>query len=247
VILLSLALVVASAAALGWGIATTSEPLVWGSLFAGLAAAALVAGSVVRHRRRLASGEAGTATAPSGPVMPAAPPPGAWPWPADAAGSGTADAAPSRSGWTGPVGPASPAEGVSGPRGPARTAEQPPADAVAASVPPAVAGPTADQPDSPVEEPADPPADDGEPPAEDLPVRDALRVAQLDDSVQVVDGHPRYHLDGCPTLAGAEPVPMPVSAARRAGFTPCAICAPDRTLLARSRDRRPPPPTPAGS
>jgi hypothetical protein len=94
---------------------------------------------------------------------------------------------------------------------------------------------------------ADPPADGGEPPAEDLPVRDALRVAQLDDSVQVVDGHPRYHLAECPTLAGAEPVPLPVSAARRAGFTPCAICAPDSTLLSRSRDRRSPPPTPAGS
>jgi hypothetical protein len=82
--------------------------------------------------------------------------------------------------------------------------------------------------------------DHGEPPVEDVPVRDALRVAQLGDDVQVVDGHPRYHLDGCPTLAGAEPVALPVSAARRGGFTPCAICSPDRTLLARSRDRRPP-------
>jgi len=253
-ILLSLALVVASAAALGWGIATTSEPLVWGSLFASLAAVALVAGSVVRHRRRLASGAAGTATPPSGPVLPAAPPPG-WPWPADAAGSGTAGAAP-RPGWTGPVEPPSSAAGRT--RGPAGTAEQPPADAVTAAtdrplgepLPP----PTSDQPhdppgsrDAPVRESAEAPADDGEPPAEDLPVRDALRVAQLDDSVQVVDGHPRYHLDGCPTLAGAEPVPLPVSAARRAGFTPCGICAPDSTLLARSRDRRPAPPTRADS
>jgi hypothetical protein len=251
VILLSLALVVASAAALGWGLATTSELLVWGSLFAGLAAVALVAGSVVRHRRRLASGAAGTATAPSGPVTPAVPPPAAWPWPADAAGSGTAGAAPSRSGWTGPVGPAPPAEGVSGLPAPAGTAEQPPADTVAASAPATdrplgepFPPPTADQPVPP---PAEAPAEDGEPPVEDLPVRDALRVAQLDDGVQVVDGHPRYHLEECPTLAGAEPVPLPVSAARRAGFTPCAICAPDSTLLSRSRDRRSPPPAPADS
>jgi hypothetical protein len=87
----------------------------------------------------------------------------------------------------------------------------------------------------------DPPGDDGEPPVEDVPVREALRVAQLADEVQVVDGHPRYHLGACPTLTGAEPVPLPVSAARRAGFTPCAVCAPDRALLARSRDRRGPP------
>jgi len=32
-------------------------------------------------------------------------------------------------------------------------------------------------------------------------------------------------------------VPLAVSAARRSGFTPCAVCAPDRTLLARSRER----------
>jgi hypothetical protein len=100
----------------------------------------------------------------------------------------------------------------------------------------------------------------GEPAVEQVPVRDALRVAQLDDEVLVVDGHPRYHLAGCPTLTGAEAgpagaeagaeagaaagaeagastVPLAVSAARRGGFTPCAVCAPDRTLLARSRER----------
>jgi len=73
---------------------------------------------------------------------------------------------------------------------------------------------------------------------EDVPIRDALRVAQLADEVVVVDGHPRYHLGECPTLTGAELVPLPVSAARRAGFTPCSTCTPDRTLLARARARR---------
>ena len=72
-------------------------------------------------------------------------------------------------------------------------------------------------------------------------MRDALRVAQLDDEVLVVDGQPRYHLAGCPTLggtgAGIETVPLAVSAARRGGFVPCAVCAPDSTLLARSRER----------
>jgi hypothetical protein len=137
-----------------------------------------------------------------------------------------------------PAPPAPPAPGAS-----AGTAEQPVAAGLGAApdrplgepFPP----PTADRPESP---PAEPPVDDGEPPVEDLPVRDALRVAQLDDNVQVVDGHPRYHLDECPTLAGAAPVSLPVSAARRAGFTPCAVCAPDSALLARSRDRRPAPP-----
>src|SRR6185312_11331767 len=110
---------------------------------------------------------------------------------------------------------------------------------------------------TPIPEPA------GEPAVEQVAVRDALRVAQLDDEVLVVDGHPRYHLAGCPTLTGAEAgaeagpaggpaagatagpaagadagtVPLAVSAARRGGFTPCAVCAPDRTLLARSRER----------
>jgi hypothetical protein len=307
VIVLSLVLVVASAAALGWGITTTSEELVWGSLLAGLAAVALVAGSVVRYRRRLAAGETEPAAppAPSTPAPPQPPQqqPGAWPW---SAGAGSADPAgppgwtgpPTRSGWSGSVDPTPPAVDAPGPAGVAEpapdAASAPPAPAGiaepapdAASAPPAPAGavepatgsgttgatpgafgpvgpvppvedpsrPAAGQPaaaalgaatDRPLGEPfPEPPEDYGEPPVEDVPVRDALRVAQLGDDVRVVDGHPRYHLDGCPTLAGAEPVALPVSAARRGGFTPCAICSPDRTLLARSRDRRPPPPTPA--
>jgi hypothetical protein len=75
-----------------------------------------------------------------------------------------------------------------------------------------------------------------EPPLEAVPIRDALRVAQLAYPVTVRDGHPRYHLDGCSTLDdAADRTELAVSAARRSGFTPCGICDPDRALLARSR------------
>ncbi len=77
-----------------------------------------------------------------------------------------------------------------------------------------------------------------EPPVEDVPMSDALRAAQLDDAVLVVDGRPRYHLPDCPHLAGKDTVALPLSTARRSGFTPCAICRPDSTLLARARARR---------
>lgn len=78
---------------------------------------------------------------------------------------------------------------------------------------------------------------DGEPGIERVTVRDALRVAQLPDAVVVVDGHPRYHLAGCPTLTGAATTPLAISVARRGGFTPCAVCGPDGTFLARLRPR----------
>ncbi|MFL6129794.1 MAG: hypothetical protein ACJ73E_12100 [Mycobacteriales bacterium] len=267
-ILLSLVLVVASATFLGWGITTTSEQLVWASLLAGLAAVALVTGSVVRYRRRLAAAEATPATPPeataatppeaapvtkaappawwsggSAAAAPGVPPAGAWPWSPDVTGAAGSPAG--RSGWTGPVAPPPP------PTGPGETAGQP-AEQPDRAWPPATTEGAVEQaaatghgaaPDRPLGEPfPEAPVDDGEPAVEDVPVRDALRVAQLDDDVQVVDGHPRYHLTGCPALAGAEPVPVPVSAARRAGFTPCAVCGPDRALLARARDRRPPAP-----
>jgi hypothetical protein len=111
-------------------------------------------------------------------------------------------------------GPLDPPDAGSDPTGPAWSTD---------SVPPASPAPAA--PVAPADEPA----------VEDIPVADALRVAQLPDEVLVVDGRPRYHLADCPRLAGRATVPLPVSAARRAGFTPCGDCQPDRTLLARSR------------
>jgi len=271
VILLSLALVVATATTLAWGVFASSDPLIWVSLAAGLGAVASVAGSVVRHRRHLVpeaipdagqqrtgSTAVGAASAgvdpapsptPSRPAPPAPPapappaagpvsPPGTWPgvepgtqpdtrpdapsWPWSTPPPATPETG-ARPGWTGPVPvPPPPADEAPAPEPRATPADQ---------VPEAQARPVAE----PFGEPA------GEPGVEQVAVRDALRVAQFDDEVLVVDGHPRYHLAGCPTLggtgAGAETIPLAVSAARRGGFVPCAVCAPDSTLLARSRER----------
>jgi hypothetical protein len=78
----------------------------------------------------------------------------------------------------------------------------------------------------------------GDPPAEDVEVTDLLLVVDLKDEVLVVDEHPRYHLAGCVHLSGRTSIPMPLDEARTDGFTPCAECAPDRTLAERVRARR---------
>ncbi|HEV7653881.1 MAG TPA: hypothetical protein VGP36_03970 [Mycobacteriales bacterium] len=285
-ILLSLALIVASAVALAWGLFAANDPLVWVSLAAGLGAVALIAGSVVRHRRRpvadgvpdagpaiagpasVGSASAGVDPAPSptpyrpAPAPPAGPvsPPGTWAgaqtWPWATTPPGQSPDADQRPGWTGPVPAVSPPGQAAFPPDPAVSAPDaavsPPAPGAARPEPPAVdassawgdptAAPPAERTDPaapPAVEPADTPVDtpEGEPGIERIPVRDALRVAQLPDEVVVVDGRPRYHLSDCPTLADAQPVPLAVSVARRGGFTPCAVCRPDATLLARSRAR----------
>ncbi|MGC5018094.1 hypothetical protein [Micromonospora sp. DT47] len=71
-----------------------------------------------------------------------------------------------------------------------------------------------------------------EPAAQQVPPADAARVARLDAEVRVVDGHRRYHLPSCAHLVGRDHEPLPVSEAVSLGFTPCARCAPDTTLLA---------------
>lgn len=80
-----------------------------------------------------------------------------------------------------------------------------------------------------------PPADyqlpSNEPPVEPTSAADALRVAGREEQVQVVDGRPRYHLTSCAHLVGREPIALPIGVAREAGFTPCGLCAPDRTVL----------------
>ena len=240
-ILLSLALVIASVVTLGWGLATTTQPLVWGSVLAGLAAAALVVGSVVRRRGRLTldPGEPAPAPAPDGKAVVDRPPGDRT---APAAGTPAVDRPPGGD----PTAPAAGTPAAGRPAGADPTDRTPAVDPGTATTPPsadlaALTERPLGEPFPPPTEPAaagEHPTAGGEPAVEDVAVGDALRVAQLADDVVVVDGHPRYHLAGCPTLAGAPPVPLAVSAARRAGFTPCAVCGPDRTLLARSRARR---------
>jgi len=103
------------------------------------------------------------------------------------------------------------------------------------------AGRTPERPDGAVEKrPVAPlPADDGgEPPVEEVEVSDLLLVVDLRDDVLVVDEHPRYHVEGCPWLAGRTTIPLPLDEARADGFTPCARCAPDRHLAGIERARR---------
>jgi hypothetical protein len=77
-----------------------------------------------------------------------------------------------------------------------------------------------------------------DPPIEDVEVTDLLLVVDLKDEVLVVDEHPRYHLASCRFLAGRTAVPLPLDEARVDGFTPCALCTPDRHLADRARARR---------
>ncbi len=76
---------------------------------------------------------------------------------------------------------------------------------------------------------------DGAPPEEPRDPAAVAVVAQLDDEVLVVDELPRYHLGGCRSLAGSPVIPLPAREAVELGFTPCAWCAPDRTLGNRHR------------
>ncbi|MFD2092258.1 hypothetical protein [Blastococcus deserti] len=83
-----------------------------------------------------------------------------------------------------------------------------------------------------------PPQDLPDPPVEEVEVTDLLLVVDLTDEVLVIDEHPRYHLAGCVHLAGRTTIPLPLDEARADGFTPCAVCAPDRNLAERARARK---------
>lgn len=80
--------------------------------------------------------------------------------------------------------------------------------------------------------------DQPDPGVEEVEVTDLLVIVDLTDEVLVVDEHPRYHVAGCAWLAGREILPLPLDEARTDGFTPCAVCAPDRALAGRARTRR---------
>ena len=113
----------------------------------------------------------------------------------------------------------------------------------AGATPEPAADSTADQPEPAEPEPvaaapAAPPAELPDPDVEEVEVTDLLIVVDLKDEVLVVDEHPRYHVEGCSWLAGRETIPIPLDEARTDGFTPCAVCAPDRTLAERERTRK---------
>lgn len=111
-----------------------------------------------------------------------------------------------------------------------RPAETPPADS-----PPAEQEAPAASAHAPVREPAAEPVERPDPGVEEVEVTDLLLVVDLTDEVLVVDEHPRYHLAGCAWLAGRETIPLPLDEARSDGFTPCAVCSPDRNLAERAR------------
>jgi len=81
-------------------------------------------------------------------------------------------------------------------------------------------------------------ADLPDPGVEEVEVTDLLIIVDLTDEVLVVDEHPRYHVADCTWLTGRETIPLPLDEARTDGFTPCAVCSPDRTLAERARARR---------
>ncbi|WP_410592064.1 hypothetical protein [Amycolatopsis sp. lyj-23] len=76
---------------------------------------------------------------------------------------------------------------------------------------------------------------DSEPGVEETPEADVAVLADLEDEVVVVDEHPRYHLRTCSWLGARDTIPIGVGEARQLGFTPCATCTPDATLVAPHR------------
>ena len=113
----------------------------------------------------------------------------------------------------------------------------------AATTPEPGADSTADQPEPEEPEPVpaapDVPAEDlPDPGVEEVEVTDLLIVVDLKAEVLVVDEHPRYHVEGCSWLGSRETIPIPHDEARTDGFTPCAVCTPDRTLAERERARK---------
>jgi hypothetical protein len=93
-------------------------------------------------------------------------------------------------------------------------------------------GDPAEVPEPVTDEPAD---EETEPGEEATPADDVAVLADLEDEVVVVDEHPRYHLTTCPWLGSRNRIPIGVGEARQLGFTPCARCTPDATLVAAHR------------
>ena len=210
------------------GLATGARGLFWACV--GVCAVAAVLLVVARRRdagppagRRLASATTGDGESPdvqsdTPPVPPPTVRPSTPPVPPPAVRSRTPpDPPPAGGSWhSADSGPGAPGS-VARPAGDGATGDGP------GSVPASAAG-GAEQ--------------TGEPPVEDVEVTDLLLVMDLTDEVLVVDEHPRYHVPGCRHLAGHPAIPLPLDEARTDGFTPCGLCAPDRTLAQRVRARR---------
>nr|WP_218862456.1 hypothetical protein [Actinopolyspora biskrensis] len=71
---------------------------------------------------------------------------------------------------------------------------------------------------------------DTEPPEQETDAADALLVADSTIDVLVIDERPRYHRGDCTWAGERATVPLPVREARELGFTPCAVCRPDRSI-----------------
>jgi hypothetical protein len=144
---------------------------------------------------------------------------------------------------TGPAGTDAPAARTAADTSPARAPESPTGAATearpaTATAPSAAATAPSGAAAAPVVQPPARTGPRGDPPIEEVEVTDLLMVVDLKDEVLVVDEHPRYHLEGCAHLTGRATIPLPLDEARADGFTPCAVCTPDRTLADRARGRR---------
>ncbi|MCW2578422.1 MAG: uncharacterized protein JWR82_23 [Blastococcus sp.] len=115
-----------------------------------------------------------------------------------------------------------------------------PATTAAESAAPAGGSPAVDglPSDGAPRQQAAPVAELDDPPVEEVEVTDLLLVVDVTDEVLVVDERPRYHLAGCVHLVGRTPIPLPLDEAKTDGFTPCAVCEPDRNLAERVRAQR---------
>lgn len=95
----------------------------------------------------------------------------------------------------------------------------------------AAAEPAGDDAGDLVDDEEDPP---DEPIAELLMASEVNRLSNMDSEVLVVDGRPRYHLNGCPHLEDKDSQPLPVSEAIELGFSACSLCSAATALLTES-------------
>jgi hypothetical protein len=69
-------------------------------------------------------------------------------------------------------------------------------------------------------------------PARDADPDPAERLTEIlptsAEQVWVIDGRPRYHLEGCAIIKGQDAEPIPYDQANEDGFMPCSLCEPER-------------------